>query len=45
MKNPCGRFTPPGLSGSPLGRGQKTKAKVKSVFGGRGTARKFITGR
>jgi hypothetical protein len=44
MKNPCGKFTSPSLVGSPIGKGQKTKEKVKSVFGTKGTIKKFITG-
>jgi len=35
----------PSVTGSPIGKGQKTKEKVKSIFGRRGTARKFITRR
>jgi hypothetical protein len=45
MKNPCGsRWEQPGIVGSPIGKGQKTKEKVKSVLGKKGTVKKFITG-
>ena len=44
MKNPCGRFAPDG-SNNPIRKGQKTKEKIRSLFGNKNTARKFITGK
>lgn len=44
MKNPCGKFTPPSLIGSPIGKGNKAKEKIKSVFGSGKTVNKFIKG-
>jgi hypothetical protein len=44
MKNPCGKFTPPSLVGSPIGKGNKAKEKIKSVFGSGKTVNKFIKG-
>ena len=45
VKNPCGsRWQSPGMEGSPIGKGSKTREKVKSVFGTKGSAKKYITG-
>lgn len=39
------KWKKPNTTGSPIGKGAKTRAKVKGIFGKRGTARKFITGK
>ncbi len=44
MKNPCGKFAPDDTR-SPIGKGQKTKEKVRGIFGSSGSAKKFITGK
>ena len=44
LKSPY-TWNKPSTTGSPIGKGQKTREKVKSILGKRGTAKKFITGR
>lgn len=44
MSNPCGKYAPDN-SNSPVGKGEKTKKKVKEVFGKQGTSKRIIMGK